>query len=300
MKKLILSILIASGSTCFAQVIGNEVYANANAYSYNNHNYSKSQFSATNVTTTDSTMIISTQVMMNKEADHYVLSVGVSQEAPSVKECNDKINSRITSFIQDLKQFDINESDIYIDFITQNKIYDYKIEGDIATQFLDGFEIKKNIIMEIKEVSKVDEIAALASQHKIYDIIKVDYIDKNIESTYEKLFKKAVEVITTKKELYEQVTMKKFNTNSRILSDHFEAVYPETQYKKYQAFETSNVKSNYNYNGKRFIEKNMKKSQTFYYDGVSTSAFDAVIHPVQTKVGIQYILELKIIYETDK
>ena len=302
MKKILILLTVFAVSNVSAQVSGNEVYANANAYgnrSYSNYT-NNNKFGSANVITTDSTMTISTQVLMNKPADHYVLSIGVSQEGKTVEACNIEINDRITSFIQGLKDLKINAKDVYVDFITQNKIYDYKIEGDLATQYLDGFQIKKNVIIEIDDVALVDQISTIAAENEIYDIIKVDYIDTDIDAIYQELFEKAVQLIKARKALYTSVTNTKFNGKSRVLTDYFEAIYPKTQYQKYKAYESSEVKSRYNYGGRRFVEKEARKSETFYYDGVAPQAYDVIVNPVQTKVGIQYILELKIIYETEK
>lgn len=304
MKKLILISAIFATSSVLAQISGNEVYQRDNAnYNYN-YNYGNtsgtSKFTHANVISTDSTITISAQVLMNKPADHYVLSIGVSQQGESVEECNAKINGRIQKFIEDLKDLEIDESKVYIDFITQNKVYDYKVEGNQATQILDGFEIKKNVMMEINDVTLLDQITMLASKHKIYDIIKVDYIDENIEKTYQELFEKSLNLINLRKQMYTKASNMEFTGKSRVLSDHFEAIYPKTQYKHYQAYESSSVKDSYNYNGKNFIKKEARKSETYYYDGTSPAAFDAIVNPVQTKVGIQYIMELKVVYEIKK
>ena len=78
---LLLTAVLSFGS--IAQIGGNQVYGN-NSYGYtNNSNYNTVQ--KRTITSTDSTLIITTSILMNKLADHYLISVGTNQEAKTRK-----------------------------------------------------------------------------------------------------------------------------------------------------------------------------------------------------------------------
>ena len=57
----------------------------------------------------------------------------------------------------------MKNEDIYIDFISQTKIYDYEVGENQAKQFATGYEIKKNAVIKMKNIDDIDELVELAA-----------------------------------------------------------------------------------------------------------------------------------------
>ena len=275
----------------YGQVAGNQVYNN-------HHNYGNSvSAQKASVYTTDSTMVITTKILMNKVADYYLLTIGAHQEAKELNLCNQKINERIQKIIDGLKEIEIGSEDVYIDFITQTKIYDHEITSNETKQYENGFEIKKNVIIRMKSLDKLDSIISLCAAQKIYDIVNVEYINTNLNDTYNEMFDEAILLIESRKRRYLKVGSYKPTGIKRLVSDNFFSLYPKSQYKQYEAYESSNVSiHNRNYSHE-YIAKESRKHKTFYYNGAPISGFDKVINPTSPEVGIQYVLTISMVYE---
>lgn len=292
-KTLPITFLLLFPFFTYSQISGNQAYGN----NYNSYNSSDRNKALQSIRTTDSTLVISTRVLMNKEPDFYFVSLGISQEGKTIQEGLDLINGRIDNLTNKLNSIGVKKKDYYVDFVSQAKIYDYKIGEKQAEQFDDGFEIKKNIIIKLNDLDKFDQLIELASEQKIFDIIKVDYRNDDVNSVYSEMYKTSIELIENKKKLYLTTNTQKVFDKQRIVSDNFYSIYPNSQYKKYQAYETSDLNvytKNYSAN---YIKKELRKSTTFYYDGAEISGFDKILNADNPTIGIQYFLELTIVYE---
>lgn len=287
---IICSLLFCLNS--FAQISGNQLYSNNSSNGSNR--------SLNSIQTTDSTLFIRARILLNKKSDYFIVSLGVSQEAESVEEGVRIINERINKFLSDLKSIKIKKEEYYVDFISQTKVYDYKFEGNKAQQYDYGFEIKKNIIVKLSDISKFDELTALASKQAIYDVIKVDYRNYDTEEIYQQMFDEAVKIVNKKKDIFLKVSDVKLSGKSRIASDDFYTIYPSKQYEKYQAYESSTLKL---YSGKQsssFFRKEERKTTTYFYDGKGGAGVDKVINADMVVVGIQYELYINMIYEIQR
>ncbi len=289
MKKYFITVLmLAFTANIYAQMAGNQVYQNDKSYNSPN----------TSIHSTDSTLTIKATVLLNKKADYYLATVGIKQEAKSVTDCNQALNQRINAFMKDIKKLGIQDNDAYIDFISQTKVYDHKIEGNTITEFLDGFEIRKNIIFKFKDLELMDKIIELASKQEIYDIVKVEYFNEDTEKIYAQLFDESIKIIENKKARFLKVSNIKLSGKHRIMQDMFQVYYPKDSYKEYsEAFESSSVNTNYS---KEYIKKQVRKDKTFYYEGAQSSPqIDKNIDNVSPIIGIQYVLSLRILYELE-
>lgn len=275
-----------------AQLSGNIVYGKNHNESYNTDRNRHSNM----VYLSDSTFVIEAAVLANVLADNYVVTFGVSEEAATVKECNETIEKRIRAFVADLNKMGYPESDIYVDMTTQNKIYAYTTKGNVAEQYLKGFEIKKNVIIKLKTIKALDKIVISASNYQIYDLVKVDYIVTDMEKVYNQLFQSATEIINQKKGMYMGVTNARLAPNVRIYGEQFYSYYPDQLYKTYTAYESSEVYNNYN----GFVRQDLRKSATFYYDKTNYSGFDKVINPTITEPTVEFVLNLQIKYQIEK
>lgn len=293
--KFFIAFLLLTIPTSFAQISGNQIYGNSN---YNSNNYN--QITATNsssISINDNNLSFTINILMNKKADGFVITLGLNEENESVSGCNQKINSRINGFIGKLKAIGIKSENTYVDFISQTKIYDFTTNDLTAKQFDKGFEIKKNIIISISNAVNLEKIITLASEYEIYDIIKVDYFNTDLDSIHNSLFDEALRLAESKKVSYLKAFGKRI-VGTPSATETFTTLFPKTQYKSYQAYETSEIQTNTN-SRNQYLKKVERKNKTFYYDGMSSAAFDKVINVNQTEIGIQYAITLTITYKID-
>jgi uncharacterized protein YggE len=287
--------LLLTFSVSQAQISGNQIYGN-NSYSGNNYNQSNLPNNAV-VSINDNHLTVTVKLLQNKKADGFVITLGINEEDETVSGCSKKINARIDGFLDKIKTLGIKKENVYIDFISQTKIYDFEVSGLNSEQVDKGFEIKKNIIITTSNVNSLEKLIALASDFEIHDVIKVDYFNSDTNAIHNALFDEALVLAEAKKIRY----MKSFG--KRIVgtpnaTEEFATVFPETQYKTYHAFETAEIQTNYN-NRSPYLKKIARKNKTLYYDGISSAGFDKVINPNQTEVGIQYVLTLTMTYKID-
>ena len=293
--KWIIVALVLTFSVAQAQISGNQIYGN-NRYNENNYNQNGLP-NNTVVSINDNHLTVTVKMLLNKKADGFVITLGLNQEDETVSGCSKKINTRIDGFLDKIKALGIKKENCYIDFISQTKIYDFNANLETAQQIDKGFEIKKNIIITTSNANSLEKLIAIASDFEIHDIIKVEYFNNDTNAIHNSLFDEALVLAEAKKIRY----MKSFG--KRVIgtpsaTEEFATVFPKTQYKMYQAFESAEIETNYN-NRNQYLKKIARKNKTFYYDGISSAGFDKVINPNQTEVGIQYVLTLTITYKID-
>lgn len=281
-----------------AQMSGNQVYRERNSYNEISTYYPESK----HIYATDSTLTINANVLLNQKADRFKITLGLNEEAETTKKSIENINVRIGNFLKRLSMLGIKKEDVYVDFISQTKVYDFDIEGDkkLVSQKIKGFEIKKNIIINTNDHAKIEKIIYEASDFQIYDIIKIDYINTNIEQIHQNLMKEAYVIVNKKKDDY----LEKFKhelIGNPIANSNFSYVFPKTQYQQYTAYESSDfdvVRGNYN--NDYYIKKLERKGKTFYYEGIKYSGYDKVINDENPEIGIQYIVNLSVKYDFKK
>lgn len=237
---------------------------------------------------------VEANVAINVKADAYVAVFGISQEAATAAESNGKINAQITAFVRDLENLGVKRADVFVDFITQNKVYDYTTSGNVTTERFSGFETKKNVAVRYAEREVLEKIISAAAKNSIFDLIKVDYVVSDIKSVHNKLYDEAVKVIKQKESAYSNsFGIKLLPTN--LASEKYDAFYPGELYATYQAYESGNTYGDYE---KRVIEK--RKTKTFYYEPLDASDFDAVINPIGIEPMVQFTLYMRLQYELKK
>lgn len=276
-----------------SQIGGNQVYQDQSTRYHRNPVETKSIYS------TDSTLVITSKVLLNKAADFYVITVGVNSSAKTVAEANQRTQSKIDQVINKIKKLGISKNEVYVDFISETKLYDHTIEDGSINEFFEGFSIRKNLIIKTNRLSDIDAIIDYCAEQEIYDIVKVDYRSKDLEKINDELFEKAIKIIKTKKKRFTKNSSVSLSNRYRIASESFKIYYPKNLYKKYkEAFETSIVNNYYNSN---YIKKEVRKEETYYYDGMETElGIDNIIDDIAPTVGVQYVMELVIVYELNK
>jgi uncharacterized protein YggE len=234
---------------------------------------------------------VEASVLMNVRADAYIALFGVVQEAPTADESNSKADAAISAFMADAEKLGIKRSDMFVDFITQNKIYDYVSVGSTTTEKFSGFETKKNVSIRYKDRELLDKILAAAAKASIYDLIEVDYTVSDINAAHQKLYDEAVKVIRQKETSYANAFGVRLAATNAA-NEKYDAFYPSELYSNYQAFEAGNTYGDYN---NRVIQA--RKTRTFFYTPLTASDFDSVINQMGIEPMVQFTLYLKMQYE---
>lgn len=276
-----------------AQIGGNQVYQKQS------NNYNRTPVETRSLYSTDSTLVVSSSILLNKRASFYILTIGVSSTAETVVEANQSTNNKIEAIIEKVKKLGLSKDDCYVDFISETKMYDHTITGNEIEEYFDGFNIRKNLMIKTSDLSDIDRVIDYCSEEGIHDIIKVDYKSGELEGINQFLFDEALKIINSKIERYAQNSSVQLGNRYKIAQEAFKVYYPKNLYKQYnEAFETSLVNTHYSGN---YIRKETRKERTFYYDGIDAEiGFDKIIDDISPMVGIQYVFELVIIYELER
>ena len=293
-RVLLLIVLCSSVNVVFAQESGNRIYGNRGYYNQQRrqpltnsgtlygHGYGYS---------------IEASVLTNLKPDAFVAVFGINEEALGAAASNQKVNTKAAEFAKAMSTFGIAADDIFVDFITQNRVYDYSVEGTRATENLTGFETKKTIAVRYKNRNQFERIVTAAAGLQIFDLIKVDYVVSDFDAVRRRLFAEAVKVIKAKEDSY----VKSFGvtlTPVGLASEKYDAFYPAETYERYQAFETGDA---YTYSTTVGSSKVVKrKSYTFFYEPFDGSRFDSVLDGLGIEPVVQFSLYLRVQYDSTK
>ncbi|AWA30623.1 hypothetical protein HYN48_11285 [Flavobacterium magnum] len=283
-----------------AQHTGNHLYE-TDHNRYNEQHEVMHNPNAEKIVDNGSQLIYKINVLNNVSADSYLITLGLNQEAPNPKECNQKINKRIESFRAALKKMGINAEDVATDFISQTKIYDFKSQTeDRQTSFTEqekGFEIKKNLIIRLNRMTLFDPLVETASEYGIFNIIKVDYFCKDPQKIYETMLTEANRILAQRKQKSNKDVNNPDLYSQPKISINYYSVQPGSQYKNFTAYESSDVtfRSDY-YSDKSYVKQEERKSRTFYYDGRQPDLYDSVLNADVPAVGLQYVMEMVVSY----
>jgi uncharacterized protein YggE len=247
---------------------------------------------------TGTTTFLEASVLMNVKADEYVAVFATSADGETVAECSRKLDETLKTFIEDIKALGIAEDNLFVDFIAQNKIYGFAIEGDIAKEKLVGFELKKNVSIHYTDRILLDKVVAAAARSQIHDLVKVDYIVKDLTTIQDKLAETAARVLDQKKARYGKLLGIKLIPPMQIYAERSAIHYPTGRYDSYTAAESEAMN-----NGsvrQRYTVQQARKSRTFYFNGLDADGFDEVINPVITEPVVQFTFYLKVKYEVEQ
>jgi uncharacterized protein YggE len=243
---------------------------------------------------TNTGMFVEANILMNVKADEYVAVFGLALEGATIAECTERMDAAIRAFKQALKPLAVRESDIFVDFVTGPKIYTFDLNGDIARERLTGYELKKNVSIHYNERDLIDRLVVAAAQANVTDLIKVDYVVKDIRAIQKLLMQAAATVLKSKTEDYEKLLAARIQPAPQIYAERSSIHYPSDMYDAYTAAESDEVVSP---NGRNTIQR-ARKGKTFFFNGLDGDGFDQVINPVITEPVVQFTLYLKVRYDT--
>ena len=281
MKKILcLSLLISLCSlTVLAQEAGNRVYANAGAQQGGDVVRRRPYLDITTEQVISETpnlyvttyQFIDAKILTSIETKEYVAVFGLAQEADTLLLANKKLQDQIAAFQRGLSGLGIRPEDTYLDFITQNRVYDFVVKGSTAREKVSGFQIKENLAIRYKDHTLLDQIVPLASQAGIFDLVKVDYVTSDLNPVRAQMAAEAQKLVKEKEEAYAKLGLKLAAVS--VVAENFDTFQPFEAYNSYKAFETGNVDDNY-----RVVEK--RKNSTLYFEPLSPGKFDLVLTPL--------------------
>jgi len=234
---------------------------------------------------------VEANVLMNMKPDAFVAVFAVVQEGTTSAESNTKLDTQISGFIKDLDSLGIKKGDVFVDFINQNKVYDYTTSGSTVTEKFSGFETKKNVAVRYRDREMLERILSAATKASIFDLIEVEYLVTDINAVHNRLYDEAVKIIKQKETSYGN----SFGTRlaaTNLANEKYDAFYPAELYANYQAFEAGTTYGDYN---NRVIQQ--RKTRTFYYDPLDESDYDAVINQMGIEPMVQFTLYMKMQYD---
>lgn len=291
MKKLFLVplIFIFCTLTAFGQESGNRIYDKSGE---------RAEPSSGVILTTEAKDVVTVPyveayVLLNAAPDEFVAMFGVAQEAPTSAESNQKVNQQIEQFIDAIGKQGVKRSDIYVDMISQNRVYNFVSGTDnVIREKLAGFETKKTISVRYKERAALEPLMTAAARVSIFDLIKVDYVINDMGKIRTRLFEEASRIVKQKEEAYTRSLGLKIQRVA-VFQENYKTYYPAELYETYKAFETGAVETDYNSN-KRIIRE--RKSSTSFLDPLDRSAFDMVINSIGIEPMVQCTLYLRVRY----
>lgn len=237
---------------------------------------------------------VEANVLMNMKADTYVAVFGLVQEAATSAESNSKINTQVAGFIRDLESLGIKRGDTFVDFITQNKIYDYTTNANTVTEKFSGFETKKNIAVRYKDRDLLEKILSAAARGSIFDLIEVNYVVGDVNGVRQRMYEEAVRIIKQKEASYANSFGIKLSPTN-LANEKYDAFYPSELYAGYQAYEAGTTSGDYN----RVVVR-QRKTSTFFYEPLDASNFDSVINQMSIEPVVQFTLYLRLQYDLRK
>jgi uncharacterized protein YggE len=203
----------------------------------------------------------------------------------TVAECGQKIDAVIVEFSGAVKQLGVGRPDFNVDFVAQNRIYEFKLAGEVAKEELVGFEVKKNVAIHYRDKLLLDKLIVAASRSKIFDLIKVDYLIRDQSSVENRLMEEASRIIKQKAAKYEQLLGVKLDSPVRIYAEKPSIYFPSEMYDSYVAQESESLANAYERDRSQYAVQGARKSRTFFFNPLSADGFDYVINPVCGRAG---------------
>ncbi len=232
-------------------------------------------------------------VLANVKADEYVAVFGIVQEGSSPADCNAKVDATLKAFRTSLGKLGISQKEMYVDFIIQNRIYQYDVKDNVAKERLAGFELKKNISIHFRDRDMIDKLVAVAADAQIYDLIKVDYIVHDTRAVEAMLMQKAAAIVKEKAASIKATLGIEVGLPGQVIAQRFKTYLPTEMYGSYQAAEGEEVQLPYN---RDWIVEHARRAKTYYFNPLDAKLFDQVINPVVLDPVVQFTVYLKVKY----
>src|SRR6185503_6857163 len=151
----LIPIIFFFGGDAFSQEAGSIVYGTPKQRS---SSVTTTSLSATEPKGSVPVSFVEANVLMNVKADEYIAVFALAQEGPTLPDGNQKLSAQINQFITGLENLGIKTNDLFVDFIAQNRIYDFTVADNSARESLSGFEVKKNLAIRYRDRGLLDRM----------------------------------------------------------------------------------------------------------------------------------------------
>lgn len=236
---------------------------------------------------------IDASVLMNVKPDEYVAVFGISEEGTTLALAQSSMETTIRDFTASLKDLKVAPADTFVDFVAQNRIYGYDISTEnLAKEVIVGFEVKKNVSIRYRDYALLDKLIAAASKSEIFDLVKVDYVVKDIAAARKRIMEEAARVIRAKMEEQELLLGIKAGQPIQVMPSPLGVYYPVEMYDSYVAQESEEV---YGYRQGMTIQR-ARKPRTFYYNPLAAKDFDMTINPSLIEPAVQFAIYVRVKY----
>ncbi|WP_375559039.1 SIMPL domain-containing protein [Bernardetia sp. OM2101] len=288
-------ILFSSNFVCLAQNRANYNYGNSEAAnSIYGTEKNPSQVLPVATILNNNMLELEATVLMNVTADEYVAMFHIEQKGERLKDVQENMDKRIANFQKGLLELGIKEGEMIVDFLSLVPEYEYDIEKKLFSKTYNevpvGFELKKNVHIRFKDNKMVDKIIAKAAENEIYDLSKVEYFIKDTDILYQKLRKKAFELITKKEKLYDSAKIQ-ISKAEKVADENFQTFFPFDRYRSYEA--VSKGKTSFSKNSK-VNDKN--RTPSAFYEKLEYDNIECIINPTILEPAVQLFFTLKIRY----
>lgn len=299
MSSLLLAILIVTPVPSQAQVSGNLSYSQsgAKARAFLREQNKRVVVKGDKLPSSTSSFL-EADVLINVKADEFVAVFGIAQEGKTPDECSQRMDAAIKQFTEELKTLKVEAQDVFVDYVTQTKIYGFELMGDVAREKLVGFELKKNVSVHYKDRLLLDQLVVAAAHSKIHDLIKVDYVVNDVQAIQGRLMDEAAKIIQAKRKRHETLLEIKLQPPAQILAEKYATHYPTGMYDSYTAAESEDIELQ-SQRQKHTVHL-ARKGRTFVFNGLDSDGFDQVVNPVVTEPVVQFTLYLKLKYEVEQ
>jgi len=272
-----------------AQVSGN--------YNYNNPDKAKQNIQQNPIPNArllgENTMVFNISALANEKADAYLAIFNIIQVGGTAAEANNLVKARYDAFLKEAIVAGLNKEDIYIDMVSLVPVYEYEVQKKLFSKNYNevpkGFELQKNIHIVYKNPQLLDLLVAIAADHEIYDLVKVEYFVEDSEEVYDRLRDKCVAFANKKLASFEKLGVE-LDTVFRVVAEAQNVAFPIERYKQIHAFSSSSVDAT----KKRTTITQVPKKMTMFYEKLPYNGYDIVLNPIVLEPAIQYTYNLKV------
>jgi uncharacterized protein YggE len=240
---------------------------------------------------------IKINALYNRKADAQLAIFNLVQMGKTAAEADTILYNRITRFMEGSIRLGVSRDDIYVDMISQVPIYEYEVEkkrfSKNYTEVPRGIEVQRNLHVRFTDSRILERLVSLAAQNQIYDLVKVEYFVENPQAIYDSLRQEAIKLLNKTIKDYKALGVD-LSESYRMFSEQKGVVYPFDRYENYEGFASSSVDAL----RKRDAITKVYKPKTFYYNKLSESNFDIVMHASIIEPVIQYTYSIHIRLDT--
>jgi uncharacterized protein YggE len=295
---LSLGIVTAGAGICRGQVSGNVAYAQGGGKAQAQQaERAKRVLTKYELPPSPTATFLEASVLINVKADEYVATFGLAHEGADVAECNRKMDATVARFTEDLRGLGVVANNIFVDFVAQNRVYGFEVEAEIAREKLTGFELKKTISIRYTDGSLLDRLVVVAARSEIYDLIKVDYVVRDVAAVEDRLMEAAAQILKRKASRYEELLGIRLRPPAQVYAERYSVYYPSELYDSYTAAESEDI--TVAAVRQRYTVQGARKARTFFFNGLDGDGFDEVINPIMLEPMVQFTLYLKLKYEAE-